>query len=250
MHQTLSKRLMGVGLAALALIGTVSIARARGHAYEGGGDYAVQKTTKVGGDGGFDYVYADSAGRKLYIARGGKTARMSIYDLDSLKLVTELADVNARGAAVDAASHHGFASSSPVAMWDTTTLKVIKTIPVEGQPDGILSDAFNHRIYILSHSAPNVTVIDAATGAVCGTIDLGGAPEQAASDGKGKIYIDLEDKDSVAVVDAKTMKVATTYSLDGKGGGNAGLALDAKNHVLYVACREPAVMVMLDAQSG
>jgi YVTN family beta-propeller protein len=245
MQYLFMKRLKAITFGMLALLAAGSMARA----VEGGGDYTV-KTSKVGGDGGFDYVYADSMGRKLYVARGGKTARMSIYDLDSLKLVTELPDVNARGAAVDAASHHGFASSSPVAMWDTTTLKVIKTIPVEGRPDGILSDAFNHRVYIFSHSAPNVTVIDGATGAVCGTIDLGGAPEQAASDGKGKIFIDLEDKDSVAVVDAKTMKVLTTYSLNGKGGGNAGLALDAKNHVLYVACREPAVMVMLDAQTG
>src|SRR5437763_1527900 len=75
-------------------------------------------------------------------------------------------------------------------------------------------------------------------------------PEQAASDGKGHIYVDLEDKDSVAVVDDKTMKVTNTYSLNGKGGGNAGLALDAKNHILFVACRNPQTMVMLDANDG
>ena len=126
----------------------------------------------------------------------------------------------------------------------------IKTIDVEGGPDGILGDSFNHRIYVFSHRAPNVTVIDAKDGKIVGTIDIGGAPEQAAADGKGRLYIDIEDKDSVAVVDAKTMKVTTTYSLNGKGGGNAGLALDAKNHVLFVACREPHVMVMLDANDG
>ena len=135
-------------------------------------------------------------------------------------------------------------------MWDTKTLAPIKTIDVDGRPDGILNDNFNHRTYIFSHSAPNATVIDAATGNVLGTIDLGGAPEQAAADGKGKIYVDIEDKDSVAVVDAKTMKVTETYSLGGKGGGNAGLALDAKNGVLFVACRTPQVMVMLDAKTG
>jgi DNA-binding beta-propeller fold protein YncE len=158
--------------------------------------------------------------------------------------------VNAHGAACDAMTHHGFASSSPVAMWDTKTMALIKTIPVEGRPDGILGDAFNHRIYVFSHSAPNVTVIDAKDGAIVGTIDLGGAPEQAATDEKGHLFVDIEDKDSVAVVDAKTMKVSATYSLNGKGGGNAGLALDAKNHVLFVACRNPQVMVMLDANDG
>ena len=212
--------------------------------------YHVIKTTKVGGDGGFDYVYADSAGRRLYIARSGPMPRVNVFDLDSLAAVGEIAKTSARGAASDAKYHHGFASSKPVAMWDTKTLAPIKTIDVDGRPDGILADAFNHRVYIFSHSAPNVTVIDAEGGKVLGTIDLGGAPEQAASDGKGHLYIDLEDKDSVAVVDTKTMKLTTTYSLQGKGGGCAGLALDAKNHVLFVACREPQNMVMLDALTG
>src|SRR5204862_5725049 len=69
-------------------------------------------------------------------------------------------------------------------------------------------------------------------------------------DSKGQLYVDIEDKDSVAVVDAKTMEVTAQYSLNGKGGGNAGLALDAKNHVLFVACRNPQTMVMLDARNG
>lgn len=215
-----------------------------------GGPYKVQKTAKVGGEGGFDYVYADTEGRKLYIPRSGSGPRVNVFNLDTLEPAGEIPMTSARGAAVDAKSHHGFSSSKPVAMWDTKTLALIKTIPVEGRPDGILADDFNHRVYILSHSAPNATVLDADTGAVLGTIDLGGAPEQAVSDGQGHIYIDLEDKDSVAVVDAKTMKVTSTYGLNGKGGGNAGLALDVKNHVLFVACRTPQVMVMLDANTG
>ncbi len=212
------------------------------------GPYRVLKTEKVGGDGGFDYVYADAVGRRLYVARNGPTARVSAYDLDTLASKGEIAGANARGAAVD--SGHGFASSSPVAMWDAKTLAPIKTIPVEGRPDGILADPFNHRVYVFSHSAPNATVIDAKDGTVLGTIDLGGAPEQAATDGKGHLYVDLEDKDSVAVVDAATMKVTATYGLGGKGGGNAGLALDAKNGILFVACRTPQAMVMLDAKDG
>ncbi|WP_309708530.1 hypothetical protein [Armatimonas sp.] len=215
-----------------------------------GGTYWVQKITKVGSEGGFDYVYADSDGRRLYIPRSGPSPRVNVFNLDTLEPAGEFPKTNARGAATDSKSHHGFSSSSPVAMWDTKTLAIVKTIPIEGRPDGILADAFNHRIYVLSHSAPNVTVLDASDGAVLGTIDLGGAPEQAVSDGKGHIYIDLEDKDSVAVVDANTMKVSATYSLNGKGGGNAGLALDVKNHVVFVACREPQVMVMLDATTG
>src|ERR1039458_9301296 len=104
------------------------------------GPYKVLKTEKVGGEGRFDYVYADEAGRRLYIPRTGQapTARVSVYDLDTLKLVGEIPNTNARGAAVDPKSGHGFASSKPVAMWDTKTLALIKTIDVQGGPDGIL----------------------------------------------------------------------------------------------------------------
>lgn len=229
--------------AGLAVIATLGLA-------QGNSPYKLIKTVKVGGEGGFDYVYADSEGRRLYIARNGPSARVAAYNLDTLEPAGEIPGTNARGAATDTASHHGFASSRPVAMWDTKSLAVIKTINVDGRPDGILDDPFNHHIYIFSHTAPNATVINAKDGAVLGTIDLGGEPEQAATDGKGHIYVDLENKDSVAVVDAKAMKVTNTYSLGGKGGGNAGLALDAKNHILFVACRTPQVMVMLDANDG
>ncbi len=214
------------------------------------GPYHVLKTAKVGGEGRFDYVYADPDGRRLYVPRTGNTPRVAVYDLDTLAPVGEIAQTEGHGAATDTLSHHGFASSSPVAMWDTKTLALIKTIPVSGGPDGILGDAFNHRVYILSHEAPNITVLDAAAGTVLGTIDIGGAPEQAATDGQGHIYVDIEDKGSVAVLDAATMKKTGEYSLNGKGGGNAGLALDAKNHVLFVACRDPQVMVMIDSTTG
>ncbi len=87
--------------------------------------------------------------------------RVTVFDLDTLASVGDVPDTRAAGAAVDAESGHGFATSKPVAMWDTKTLKMIKTIDVQGSPDGILGDAFNHRIYILSHQVPHVTVIDA-----------------------------------------------------------------------------------------
>lgn len=215
------------------------------------GPYKILKTAKVGGDGGFDYVYADVAGRRLYIPRPGATgARVSVFNLDSLAPVGEIPNANARGVAVDPKSNHGFATSKPVVMWDTRTLKTIKTIDVDGGPDGIMFDPFNERVYVLSHRAPNATVINAVDGTVVGTIDLGGAPEQAVSDGKGHIYVDLEDKDSIAVVDAKTMMVTGKYDLAGKGGACAGLAIDVKNEILFAACRNPRAMVVLKAGDG
>ena len=214
------------------------------------GPYKIVKTARVGGEGGFDYVYADSAGRRLYVPRSGNAGRISVFNLDTLEPVGQIPASGAHGAAVDSKSGHGFSSSKPVVMWDTKSLATIKTIEVEGGPDGILGDESNQRIYIFSHRAPNVTVIDAKDGSIAGTIDLGGAPEQAVSDGKGHVYVDLEDKGSIAVFDAKTLKVTTTYDLQGKGGTCAGLAMDLKNNLLFASCRNPATMVVLNAADG
>jgi DNA-binding beta-propeller fold protein YncE len=229
---------------AAALAATLTVVSAQD------GPYKVLKTAKTGGEGGFDYVYADSVGRKLYIPRSGTSARITVFNLDTLAPEGEIPKESAHGAAVSHKSNHGFATSKPVVMWDAKTLAPIKTIDVEGGPDGLLYDAFNDRVYILSHRAPNATVINASDGSVAGTIDLGGAPEQAVTDGKGHLYIDIEDKGNIAVVDAKTMQVTAHYDLQGKGATCAGLAMDVKNHILFAACRNPQTMVILDAKDG
>jgi hypothetical protein len=219
------------------------------------GPYKVLKTAKVGGEGGFDYVYADDAGRRLYIPRmgggqNGPAGRVTVFNLDTLESAGEIAG-SGHGAAVDPKSGHGFASSNPVVMWDTKTLQPIKSIQVEGGPDGIMFDPFNARVYVWSHRAPNATVINAADGSIAGTIDIDGAPEQSVTDGKGHIYVDVEDKANVAVIDAATMKVTAHYPLGDKGSTPAGLAFDVKNGILFVACRQPSpVMVMMSAADG
>ena len=234
----------------LAILALAAGMTATAAAAQASGPYKVLRTVKAGGDGGFDYVYADAAGRKLYVPRSGPAPRVTVFDLDTLAQVGELPGVNGHGAAVDPKSGHGFASSKPLAMWDAKTLAPLKTIEPQGNPDGILGDPASQKIYILSHAAPNVTVINAADGSVAGTIDLGAAPEQAVVDGKGHLYVDLEDKDQVAVVDAASMKMTGVYGLEGKCGTPAGLAIDVKNHVLFVACRNPATMTMLNADTG
>jgi DNA-binding beta-propeller fold protein YncE len=214
------------------------------------GPYKILRTAKVGGTGGFDYVYADAMGRRLYIARTGPSPRITVFNLDTLEPAGEIPNASAHGAAVSSKTNHGFGTSKPVVMWDTKTLATIKTIEVEGNPDGLLHDPFNDRVYILSHRAPNATVINAADGSIAGTIDLGGAPEQAVTDGKGHIYVDIEDKDNIAVVDAKTMTVTAHYDVSGKGGTCAGLAMDVKNNILFATCRNPQTMVILNASDG
>jgi DNA-binding beta-propeller fold protein YncE len=231
------------------------------------GPYKVLKAARVGGEGGWDYIYADSAGRRLYIPRRGNPStpdvktRLSIYNLDTLELVGEIADVGGNGAAVDPKSGHGFTSSRPVSMFDTKTMTLIKTIDAAeaARPDGIYFDPFNERVYVFSHPTKDATVIDAKDGTVLGTIDLGGVPEQGVGDGKGMLYVVMQDAEgSVTAVDVKTMKAIAHYPLGDKGRCN-GLALDAKNQVLFAACAnsgsppaQPAqpMMVILSAKDG
>jgi DNA-binding beta-propeller fold protein YncE len=210
--------------------------------------YKVIQSLKVGGPGGWDYVTADPENRRLYIPRGD---RITVYDLDTLDSKGTIPHANSvHGVAIDPISHHAFSSSRPVLMWDSRTLAPLKTIEAQGGPDGILFEPATERVYVLSHGSPNVTVIDGQSGDSVGTIDIGGEPEQAASDGAGHVYMDIEDKDAVAVIDAHSLAVTGRYALAGKGGGPAGLALDAKNHVLFVFCRNPNTVVILDSSDG
>jgi hypothetical protein len=239
------------------------------------GPYKVLKRARVGGEGGSDYIYADVAGRRLYIPRNGSRAvaatdstpakpavpgRIQVFDLETIAPVGEVANTGGQGVAVDPKSGHGFSSSRPVSMFDTKTLTLLKTIDAgAAQPDGILFDTFNERVYIFSHPTKDATVIDAKDGTVIGTIDLGGVPEEAVSDGKGTMYVVMQDpQGSVAVVDTKTMKATAHYPLGDHGGCN-GLALDEKNHVLFAACARAGVppnvtpaptMVILSATDG
>ena len=181
------------------------------------GPYKILKTAKVGGEGGFDYIFADVEGRRLYIPRNGAMGQLTVFNLDTLEPVGAIADVKSGGSAVDSKSHHGFSTTKPITMWDSETLKVIKTIDVDTRPDGIMFDPYNERVWILSHSMPYVTVIDAKEGTVVGTVDVPGTAEQTVSDGKGTVYVNISDKGGVAVVDAKTLKVTGNYDLSAKG---------------------------------
>jgi len=210
------------------------------------GPYQVSKTVKIGCEGTFDTAFADVEGRRLYIPRKAP-GRITVFNLDTLEPAGEIPDAAANGAVVDRKSGHGFASSQPVVMWDAKTLKTIKTIDVQGRPDAILFDPFSERVFIFSHIAPNATAIDAVTGSVLGTIDLGGEPEQAATDRKGHVYVDVRDKNDIAVIDAKALTVAARFSTAPKGGRCSGLAIDMKNAILFAACRDPQMMVILRA---
>jgi DNA-binding beta-propeller fold protein YncE len=248
------------------------------------GPYKVLKTARVGGEGGTDYIYADTVGRRLYITRGATPAReatattpavpafekrLTIFDLETLEPVGVIPGVGGNGATVCPNTGHGFTSDHPQpSMFDVKTMKLIKTIevPERFSADGIYCDTSSDRVYIGSHPTKALLVVDAKDGTVLGNIDLGGTPEQTIGDGKGTIYQVLQERPgSVAVVDAKTMKVTATYPFGDNGGCN-GLALDGKNQILFAACsvvgppgtpnptepgaKPPQTFVILSAKDG
>ena len=215
------------------------------------GPNKILKTARVGGEGGFDYIFADAVGRRLYTPRNGPMGHLAVFNLDTLAPLGDISGVSSGGAVVDPQSHHGFSTTKPITMWDSNTLKVIKTIDVDGRPDGIMFDPYNERVWILSHMQPYATVIDAKDGTVVGTLDVGGGPEQAVSDGKGTVYVNVSDKANIAVVDAKSMTVTAHYDMSSKGSGGSGLAFDAKNRVLFAYYRMPSpVVVVVNAENG
>ena len=240
---------MNLSLLAFVVLSIVDVGFLSGSAHAQNIDvaYRVLDTTQVMGNVGTDYVYADNDGRKVYVPRGDRTY---VFDLDSHQLIATIAGISGHGVAVDPESHHGFSSGHQIGMFDTVTLQKIKDIAVQGRPDGILFEPFTKRIYVFSHVSPNITVIDPKEGTVVGTIDLGGAPEQAQSDGAGKVYVDVEDEKKIAVVDVKSMKLITKYDLGQTAGATKGLGLDAKNHILFAMCSNPNVCVVVNADDG
>jgi hypothetical protein len=259
-------------VALIALSASIGVARQTATA----GPYKVLQKARVGGEGGWDYIYADVADRRLFIPRGavrpapGADAspaagdRIVAYNLDTLEPAGEIADTGGNGVAVCPKSDHGFASSHPsVSMFDPKTLKLIKKIDVpQGfQADGIYCDGFNDHNYVFSHPSKNALVLNGADGAVVGTVDLGGTPEQGVADGAGTLYVVMQAESNVAVVDVKTLKTTAHYDFADKGGRCNGLALDAKNQVLFIACGassmtpaqgQPAqpTMVVMSAKDG
>ncbi len=217
------------------------------------GPNKVLKTAKVGGEGGADYISADVEGRRLYGPRWGPLGRVTVFNLETREPTGAFVCGKTGGAGVDPRTHHGFSTTRPITMWDAGTLQVIKTIDVgDSRPDGIMFDPFDERVWVMSHTPPYATVIDAKEGTVVGTVDLGGQAEQAVSDGKGTVYVNVMDKANVAVVDAKKLTVTAHYDLSSKKvDWGTGLSLDAKNRILFAYYRLPTpVVIILNADSG
>jgi YVTN family beta-propeller protein len=213
------------------------------------GSYHVSATNRLGGDGGWDYLTLDTASNRLFIARSDRVMVVDPGKGDVLGEITGLQ--RAHGVAFSYATGHGFATSgadSTVIMFDLATLKVLGRTMVDADDDGILYDPASSRILTMNGDANTASVIDAASGRRIGTIPLGGKPEFAVSDGRGKVYANLEDRGYVVELDPKAMKVTRRWSI-APCESPTGMAIDAAHARIFSVCRN-RLMAISDAAAG
>src|SRR6202166_872478 len=226
----------------ILLVAAVALAAA-------GPEYKVANTYNVGGDGGWDYLTADSAARRLYISRG---THVIVLDLDSGKTVGDIPDTpGVHGIALAPDLGRGFTSNgreNTVSIFDTKTLATSSKVKVGENPDAILYDPATKRVFTFNGRSQDSTAIDATNGKVLGTIKLDGKPEFAASDGKGGLWVNIEDKSELVSIDPNKLEVKSKWPLS-PCTEPSGLSLDKKNRRLFVGC-DNKMMAVVDADTG
>jgi YVTN family beta-propeller protein len=213
------------------------------------GKYELIKKVPVPGTGGWDYVTVDGAGRRIYISHA---TQVEVLDADTFAQVGTIPNTpGVHGVAVASEAGRGYISAgkadSAIA-FDLKTLKPLGEIKVGKKPDAIIYEPATKRIYVMNGDSDSITALNAADGSVAGTIDLGGGPEFAVSDGKGNVYVNLEEKNETLHIDATALKVKDRWPLAPCGTPTA-LAIDTGNHRLFVGCRSKHLAV-LDADTG
>ncbi len=214
-----------------------------------GASYKVTNTWKLGGDGGWDYLYADSDGHRLFIARA---TRVMVIDTTSGKQVGEIPDTQGvHGVALDAEINRGFASNGKedtVSEFDLKSLAVEKKIKVGNRPDAILYDPFSKRVFTFNAGSKDTTAVDAGKGEVAGKIELGGKPEFAATDANGTVFVNIEDTSELVAFDSVKLAVKSRWKLT-DCEEPSGLAMDRKNRRLFVGCANKK-MAIVNADNG
>ena len=203
----------------------------------------------IGGDGGWDYLTVDSAARRLYVSHA---THVAVVDLTTQKVVGDIPDTpGVHGIAIATDVHRAFVSSgraNAVKIVDLETLALIAVVPAGENPDAIRYDAVSGRVFAFNGRSHNATVIDARAGTVVATIPLAGKPEFAVADGKGMVYVNIEDTSQIAEIDAKRAEVTKVYSLK-PCEEPSGLAIDAKTRRLFSVC-DNHVMAISDPDAG
>lgn len=213
-------------------------------------NYRIVNKIHIEGNGGWDYLTVDEDASRLYVSHGNE---MNVIDLTTSTLFGTIPDTKGvHGIALAKDLNKGFISNgrdTSVTIIDLKTLKFIAKVKVTGNnPDAILYDPLSHRVFTFNGRSSNSTVIDAITNKVIGTIKLIGKPEFPVNDLKGKIYVNIEDKNSICVININTLKIEQTWSI-APGESPSGLAIDLKNKRLFSVC-ENKLMVVVDYETG
>src|SRR3989442_4969715 len=211
--------------------------------------YDITKEIKIGGEGGWDYLTMDSASRRLYVSHN---THVVVVDVDAGKIVGDIPDTQGvHGIAIVPQLNRGFTSNgrtNNVTIFDLKTLKTISQTQTGENPDSIRYEPLSGRVFTFNGRSNNSTAIDAKTGNVAGTIAMGGKPEFSVADGKGKIYVNIEDTSGVVEIDAAKLSVTKRYSLK-PCDGPSGLAIDTKNRRLFSVCGN-RLMAISDPDTG
>lgn len=211
--------------------------------------YQLINTYNLGGDGGWDYLTLDSSARRLYISRA---THVMVIDADSGKPVGDIPDTpGVHGIALAPELGRGFISNGregTVTIFDLKTLKAITKVKAGENPDAILYDPASKRVFAFNGRSHDATAIDAAKGTLLGTVKLEGKPEFAVSDGKGEIFVNIEDKGRIDAIDPSKLEVKTGWHLT-PCQEPSGLAMDRKNRRLFAGC-DNKIMAVVDADTG
>jgi len=211
--------------------------------------YQVVDRWKLGGEGGWDYVTVDSSAHRLYVTRG---ARVDVVDTQTGKVAGSIAGLHGtHGVALDNAGKFGYISDgggNAVVVFDRATLATVATIPVGLGPDAILFEPATQSVWAFNGHGKSASVIDAAERKVIATISLPGTPEFPVADGKGTVFDNIEDKNEIVRLDAKTHTLTATWPLPGCDSPS-GLAYDGAGGRLFSVC-DGKKMDVVDAASG
>lgn len=204
----------------------------------------------VGGEGGWDYLSIDQAGRRLYVSHDTKVV---VIDIDKNVVVGAITNTpGVHGLAVAPDLHRGITSDgreNKAGIVDLTTLQMIAKVDTGQNPDGMLYEPEHQEAYLFNGRSQSATVVSVTAAKVVATVPLGGQPEFGAADPKaGRVYDNLEDKSEVVAIDTKTHQVVNRWPI-APGEGASGMAIDVEHHRLFLGCHN-ALMVMMDSSSG
>jgi DNA-binding beta-propeller fold protein YncE len=216
--------------------------------------YQVSQTNHIGGDGAWDYLTVDSAHKLLFVPRSTHTM---VLDAQTGKTVADIpGQKRNHGVAIVPGAGRGFitdGADASVTVFDLKTYAVLGKIKTAEDSDGVIYDPASGKVLVVCGDAgvmiPISPDVDITSGKADAPVELGGKPEFLAADGKGKAFINLVDKDQVAVVDTKTMKVLNKWPTS-PGGSPVGMSMDTAKHRLFIGCRRPQKLIVMDANDG